>query len=160
YAPFVVDPGKGDRVLYGATHVWETTNGGDSWTALGPSFPGTVNAIGLSASDSDTVYAAVGPTIYFTNNHVATWTAGFLPVGGTVQDIQVDPLNPVTAYAVVRQFTYGGNVFRTSNGGNSWINISGDLPSVPAWSLQSDATSETLYVGNDIGVYQSLNGGL
>src|SRR5262249_53898607 len=35
YAPFVVDPGNGDRVLFGARHVWETVNGGDSWTAVG-----------------------------------------------------------------------------------------------------------------------------
>jgi photosystem II stability/assembly factor-like uncharacterized protein len=35
YAPFSVDPGKGDRVLYGTDNVWETTDGGDSWTALG-----------------------------------------------------------------------------------------------------------------------------
>jgi photosystem II stability/assembly factor-like uncharacterized protein len=34
YAPFVIDPGTGDRVLYGTNNVWETTNGGDSWTAL------------------------------------------------------------------------------------------------------------------------------
>src|SRR6266487_2591488 len=34
YAPFSVDPGNGDRVLYGATHVWETTNAGELWTAI------------------------------------------------------------------------------------------------------------------------------
>jgi hypothetical protein len=34
YAPFVVDPGNGDRVLYGTFNVWETTNGANNWTAL------------------------------------------------------------------------------------------------------------------------------
>ena len=34
YAPFVVDPRNGDRVPYGTNNVWETTNGGDSWTKL------------------------------------------------------------------------------------------------------------------------------
>jgi photosystem II stability/assembly factor-like uncharacterized protein len=34
YAPFAVDPSNGNRALYGAAHLWETTSAGSSWTAL------------------------------------------------------------------------------------------------------------------------------
>src|SRR5260221_2255160 len=34
YAPFVVDPCNGDRVLYGTFNLWENNDGGDSWTPL------------------------------------------------------------------------------------------------------------------------------
>src|SRR5439155_1865911 len=37
YAPFSVDPGNGDRVLYGATRVWETVNAGDAWAPIATS---------------------------------------------------------------------------------------------------------------------------
>src|SRR5262249_13979257 len=40
-----------------------------------------------------------------------------------------------------------------------WTNISGNLPSLPAWSFQLDAGQNVYYVGNDDGVYASSNGG-
>ena len=60
-------------------------------------------------------------------------------------------------YAVVSTFG-GGHVFRSTNGGTSWTNISGNLPNLPTWSLQIDP-SGALYVGNDTGVYVSTNTG-
>jgi hypothetical protein len=70
---------------------------------------------------------------------------------------QID--NAQIAYAVVSQFTSGGNIFKTTNGGTTWTNISGNLPSLPAWSFQLDATHNVYYVGMDNGVYQSTGGG-
>ena len=67
YAPFSVDPGNGNRVLYGATHVWETTNAGDLWTAIATAGVGgfnsggnNVDAIGIAPSDVNTIYASTG----------------------------------------------------------------------------------------------------
>jgi len=183
YAPFVVDPGNGDRVLYGTKNVWETTNGGDTWTALstvgsngwnpsgnlcvntnpnGPQF--CVDAIGLAASDTNTIYAATGGSfatssqIFVTTDHGATWTNHNLPPGnGRVNDLQVDSSNAQIAYAVVNQFG-GGHVFRTANGGTTWTNISGNLPNKPGWSLQIEPNG-TLYVGAEDGVYFTTDGG-
>src|SRR5205823_2758573 len=131
YSPFVVDPGNGDRVLYGANHVWETVNGGDLWMALGAAFPANVTAIGLAPSDVNTIYAAAGSQTFVTVNHGASWTPHNLPVSGTVQDIQVSATDSLTAYAVIAKFTTGGNVFKTINGGTSWTNVSGNLPNLP-----------------------------
>ena len=162
YAPFVVDPGNGDRVLYGASHVWETTNGGDSWTALGAAFPNNVSAVALAPSDMDVLYAATLNQTFVTTNHGVTWTMRNLPVTGTVHDIQVSVSDPLTAYAVVSTFTAppGGNVFKTTNGGITWRNVSGTLPNLPAWSIQLDMSMPgRLFVGNDDGVYTSTDDG-
>jgi len=53
------------------------------------------------------------------------------------------------------------HVHRSDNNGQSWVNISGDLPQLPVNDLfimpgQSD---NVLFVGNDAGVYFTLNGG-
>src|SRR2546427_7149024 len=59
------------------------------------------------------------------------------------------------------QFTGGGNVFKTTNGGVSWTNISGNLPSEPIWSIKIDPGYESrLFVGADDGVYSTSNGGV
>lgn len=160
YAPFVVDPGNGDRVLYGALHLWETLNGGGSWVALGPPFPGNVSAIGLAAANPNVIYAAVGANTYVTTDRGATWSFRSLPVSFGVSDIQVDPNNSQNAYACVNNFSPGAYVFRTTDAGLNWANISGDLPNVPVWSIQLDPSSPgTIYVGNDIGVYKTVNSG-
>ena len=65
------------------------------------------------------------------------------------------------AFVVAANFgdvTGGGHVWMTSNKGQSWTNISGNLPSQPVWSLQIDP-SGVLYVGADNGVYSTGNGG-
>jgi photosystem II stability/assembly factor-like uncharacterized protein len=160
YSPFVVDPGSGDRVLYGARHVWETTNGGDSWTAVGAVFPSNVTAIGVAPSDVNTIYAAAFSQTFFTSNHGTTWTLRNLPVTSTVRDIQVSSTNPLTAYAVVSNFSPGGTVFKTTNGGTTWTNVTSNLPNLPTWSLQIDSTTPgRLFVGNDDGVYVTTNDG-
>jgi photosystem II stability/assembly factor-like uncharacterized protein len=166
YAPFVVDPGNGDRVLYGTYNVWETTNGGDAWNPLSqvgvngwnPSGY-NVDAVGLAPSTTNTIYAAANGHIYVTTNHGTTWTEHSISGNPHVQDLQVDPSNSLVAYAVLSQFHTGGTVFTTTNGGATWTNISGNLPNEPMWSLQIGSVSGTLYVGADDGVYRTTNAG-
>jgi photosystem II stability/assembly factor-like uncharacterized protein len=168
YAPFVVDPGNGDRVLYGTNRIWETTDGGDNWTPISLALTTTdVDAIGLAASDSNTIYASFGgqfagrSQIFVTTNHGTSWVEHDLPAGsGRVADLQVDPTNALVAYAVVSRFTGGGkHVFRTADGGATWTDVSGNLPDLPTWTLQigKPASGDVLYVGNDDGVYVSTN---
>jgi len=165
YAPFVVDPGNGNRLLTGGDRVHESTNAADLWTTLSaPSTNGwtvsnPIRAIGLAPSDTNTIYAATGGNhIFVTTNHGGTWVDRPLPVGGTIGDLEVDATTSTTVYAVLANFSAGGNVFKSANGGSTWTNISGNLPSEPVWSLQIDPGG-TLYVGADDGVYATTNGG-
>jgi photosystem II stability/assembly factor-like uncharacterized protein len=61
---------------------------------------------------------------------------------------------------VINQFNAGGTVFRTTDGGKSWTNISGNLPNEPVWSLQIGEDNGTLYVGADDGVYATTDFGV
>jgi len=176
YAPFSVDQGNGDRVLYGATHVWETTNAGDLWTAIATAGVGgfnsggnNVDAIGIAPSDVNTIYASTGgefastSQVFVTTNHGTMWTEHDLPAGNArVNEIQVDPSNAQVAYAVVNRFSTAGHVFRTANGGAIWTNISGTLPNLPVWSIQIDNSTSpsTLYIGADDGVYRTTDLGV
>ncbi len=88
-----------------------------------------------------------------------------------VTDLKVTPADATanTAYATFSGFnantpTAPGHVFRTINGlaiTPTWTDISGDLPDVPANAITVDPTTtpETLYVGTDMGVFRSTNGG-
>ncbi len=71
----------------------------------------------------------------------------------------VDPLNARVVYAVRDRFD-GGHVFRTADGGQTWSDISGDLPNLPVNAIVSDVTADTLYIGTDSGVFASNDGGV
>ena len=99
-------------------------------------------------------------------NTVGTWTSNSL--GGTsfpVSDIFVDQNDATghTAYATKMGFTGGGlHVWKTTNAGGVWTDISGDLPDVPVNAVvldPDDATRNTIYVGTDIGAFYTTNGG-
>ena len=62
---------------------------------------------------------------------------------------------------MVNRFSANGHVFRTTNGGAIWNNISGNLANMPVWSIQIDpsTTPNTLYIGAEDGVYVSTDTG-
>jgi hypothetical protein len=173
YVPVVTDPARPGRLLLGTDHVYETTNGGDLWTPIGgPGSPGwTVTApadsVAAAPADGNTVYASAGGHVFATTDHGAHWArrdpmASPSPLLRFAQ-ILVDPTDAQTAYVVAANFaseTGGGHVWRTSNGGQTWTNISANLPDLPTWSIALDPfgpghSDDVLYVGTDGGVYFS-----
>jgi photosystem II stability/assembly factor-like uncharacterized protein len=74
-------------------------------------------------------------------------------------DIALDPTNEATAYVVFSGFG-SGHIFKTSDYGLSWIDASNGLPDVPTNAVVVDPLYPNhIYVGNDLGVFVSVNGG-
>jgi uncharacterized protein (TIGR03437 family) len=82
-----------------------------------------------------------------------------------VSDIAIDPANRQRAVATFSGFNSNtpatpGHVFLTTNRGDSWINISGNLPDVPVTSVALNPNNiNTIYIGTDLGVFQTTDGG-
>jgi hypothetical protein len=112
---------------------------------------------------------------------LATWSAFNGGCPGTpaaplpcrfVTDINVPATDATgnTAYAAFSGFNVNtpgqpGHLFRTVNGlsgSPTWANISGDLPDTPVNAIVVDPSHSpnVLYVGTDIGVFQSLDDGV
>ncbi len=175
FPPYEADPVQAGRYLFATNRVYETTNYADNWSPI--STPNTagwttsafITAVAAAPNDVNTVYAAAGGFVYVTTNHGQTWTQTG-PVANPTSELRyraiaVDPTNAQVAYVVAGNFgdiTAGGHIWRTTNAGATWIDISGNLPDSPAWSLILDKrrpglASDVLYVGNDEGVYFSRN---
>jgi hypothetical protein len=173
--PLAVAPNDGTHIAIGSINIYlgltnvatgnvawteVTSKGVNGWNPAGS----PVDAITLGG-DGKTIYASVGgqfatsSQIFVSTNNGVNWTEHDLPAGsGRVNQLLVDPNNPATAYAVVNTFG-GGHVFKTTNGGANWADISGNLPNLPTWTIQLDAANNVLYVGNDNGVYVSSDEG-
>jgi uncharacterized repeat protein (TIGR01451 family) len=82
-----------------------------------------------------------------------------------VASIAVDRSNYRIAYLGYNGYnpatpTDPGHVFRTRDGGASWVDISGDLPDAPVNSLVLDPSyPDTIYAGTDVGPMVTYNGG-
>ena len=86
------------------------------------------------------------------------------PEGGAVEALIVDPLNPTTVYAG----TDGAGVFKSIDGGVSWVPAGNGLPLTYPLGLAYTAvhalavdpgTPSTLYAGADRALFKSLDGG-
>jgi hypothetical protein len=79
-----------------------------------------------------------------------------------ISDVAIDSsdLSGNTAYVTVMGFTGGlGHVWQTTNAGASWIDFTGNapnnLPDSPANAVVVDPAAHIVYVGTDVGVFES-----
>lgn len=78
-----------------------------------------------------------------------------------ISRVKTDPIDENTIYVVRTGFSEGNKIYKTTDLGQTWANISGNLPDLPTNDLFIDPeNASNLYAANDIGVYLSTNGGL
>jgi hypothetical protein len=179
-APFTADTTNPDRWLAGGRYVWTQDKGydiqsGDDWTQAFDT--GTGHSITATALQNGVGWVTwcgpcnnAGFTRGVATNYGGTWhqvSLTGLP-NRFLAGVTIDPADGTgrTAYAVVngfsRRFTEGpgagrGHLFRTTDGGVSWVDVAPTLPDVPASSLVIDGQS--WYLGTDLGVLTSTDGG-
>ena len=174
--PLIMDPSRSNTLYFGTYRVYQTTNGASTWDAISPDltngsgFWAVITSIAVAPTDSNTVYAGTG------DSHVQVTTNASTGMGATWNDrstglpprvltqVAVNPTISTTAYVTFSGFTgFGdtlGHVFKTTNGGTSWTDISSDLPNTPvnAILVDPDAPSD-IFVGTDVGVFYTTTGG-
>ncbi len=167
-APFICCRSNPNIMYVGGLSIYKSSVGGGSWQGPYGSFAGAkVMSLGCSSTSTDTVYCGTIPVSGGANATVWRTTDGinWTNIGGGVlpnaypTDIHVNPNNSRDVYVTFGSFGVG-HVFRTTNGGGAWTNITGNLPDVPAHSVAIDPLyTQNIYIGNDLGVYVSTNNG-
>jgi hypothetical protein len=161
YSPIFVDPSNGSRVFLGGDALYESTNAGLNWTTHTSPVLNPIDAIAVLGNF---IYIATGGTfattsqIWFSSNDGTSWTQRSLPVGGRVNELDLDYSEMGNAVvAVINTFNgANGQIYATANNGTTWFNITGNAPAIPTWSAKigTDANT-TIYVSNETGVYSS-----
>jgi hypothetical protein len=164
YSPIFADSSNGNRVFMGGDALYESTNAGVNWTAHTSPSANAIDAIAVSPG-GNTIYIATGGTFasssqtWLSINDGTSWTQHSLPVSGRVNELDIDPNDGTgnTAIAVINTFDgSNGQIFRTTDGGVTWSNITGNAPQIPTWSAKIDTDAcRTLYVSNETGVYSA-----
>lgn len=170
--PFQLDPINPDQMYAGYSNVWRSSNcksastSSVTWTKISTfSVNSTkIRRLKIAPSDPDVIYISRDGTnrFYRTNNASAanpTWTnlTANLPSAFSSyfpQAIEVHPTNPS-----ILRIALGYDIYESTNGGNSWTNISGTLPNIILNTIVYDKNSPVgaMYVGMDAGVYYRNN---
>lgn len=169
-APFTMDPSNAQTLWTGGWYPWRTTSGATSWTRAGGLLPGDLSASAVAVAPTDSNYVLFGMSDgYIARSSTALTTTttevwpSVRPRTGYCSSVTFDPANKNVAYATYS--TFGGvHVWKSTDSGATWTSIDGagvtGIPDVPAHSVAIDPTNTLrLYVGTDLGVFVSNDGG-
>ena len=159
------------RIVAATNPVFETRDSRAAsvvWTQISPSAPnllaGGEAVTTIAYAYPDIIYAgfANNNQIYKTTDDGATWTRiDQNVIVGTIEGLVTNPFNPfeLCVASTVNPAPSGqvGTIFRTTDGGKSWVNLTGNLPGVTVTSIALLPTSASedpwLFVGTSVGVY-------
>lgn len=190
YIPWIMDPANSNRLYLGTYRVFRTDNaktpsaGDVYWNTISGDLTSGCTGAASNGGRGCTISAlgksAGSPALYVGTEEGWLWVTPdstvASPVWHRVDISGTTPLRPVSAFAVDRSnyrvayvvfngFSAAtpstpGHVFKTSDGGQTWTNISSNLPDIPANSIIQDPSDpKVLYVGTDVGPYVSTDDG-
>jgi len=171
------------KILYtvGVTGVWKTSNFAESWSSIPINskwiFEDIITSsqtVVVSEANPSIVWAGGGMTADI-NLHVSTDGGSSFSIVNNVADtlggisrIATHPTEPNTAY-VLFSFAQYGKIFRTEDLGETWTDISGfnggeesttGFPDITVYSmLVLPHEPKTLWVGTEVGIYESTDNG-
>ena len=183
-APILVSPHNSDVIYHAANVLLRSSFRGENWTEISPDL--TVNAEDRRGGTGNIQYATISTidespivagelwvgtddgNVQMTRNGGATWTnvrekiPGF-PAGYWVSRVAASHYDAGVAYVAVsgyRNDDFKPYLWKTTDFGATWTSIAGNLPNEDVNVIREDHKNPNLlFVGTDLGLYVSLDGG-
>ncbi|MCE1188542.1 MAG: T9SS type A sorting domain-containing protein [Ignavibacteria bacterium] len=172
-SPFAINTVNANILIAGSDKIWLTTDAAKTWNPMCSTLVTgkLVSAVAIQSSGSNYLAFAgitggqifkcsgLNPTLGQANVWVNISPAN--NNGAYVRRVVIDPADTNIIYAC-----YGGynnsaiqkHVWRSTNQGSSWADISGNLPDVPVHSLIVNPTNrQNLFVSTETGIFQTTD---
>ncbi|MEE9555117.1 MAG: hypothetical protein V3W18_12540 [candidate division Zixibacteria bacterium] len=173
--PVVMSPHDNNILFFGAQRLYRTVNGGDWWNAISPDLTGgdgggnlvfgTITTIGQSPLNENVIWAGTDDSrIWVTSNGGDNWelVSDNLPERWCTR-VTPDVFDQAAAYVSLSGYSvedYLPHIFKTTDYGVSWTDITGNLGDTPVNDILPDPENQgRLYAGTDFGVYYSNDDG-
>ncbi|PLX03332.1 MAG: glycosyl hydrolase, partial [Marinilabiliales bacterium] len=163
-----VATGDGDGSNTYSYGILKTEDAGASWDAVFPlsiASGNTIRRILVNTSDPDIVLAATSAGIYVSVNAGITW---YNKQSGNFKDMEFNPNSPNVVYASSYDYYGDAGVYKSTDGGLSWTQLTNGLPLSGVGRIElavTEANSSMVYAlcantdNGFYGLYRSYNSG-
>ena len=172
-SPYVIDPQEHTVLYFGTYRVWKSLNSGSSWTPVsadltdGDDYSGwhTISTLAVSPLNPAVVLAGTDDGhVHISLNGGTTWNEISQGIPKRwITCVAADPFDASAIYTTVSGFRWDEpqpHVFKSTDLGQTWIDISANLPDIPMnWIVLDPDYPGRLIVASDAGVFYSLDGG-
>jgi photosystem II stability/assembly factor-like uncharacterized protein len=183
-APIALSPHNPSIVYAGAQVLFRSLNRGDSWEEISPDLTTndpakiglnvpycTITSISESPLKAGTIWVGTDDgRVQITQNHGGAWTdltpaltAAGAPADRWVSRVFASPHDAGTAFVSKSGFRnddFAPYLYKTTDYGKTWTTIVGNLPRFPINVVVQDRKNrDLLIVGNDVGVFVSIDAG-
>ena len=175
-APFQLSEHNSHIVYHGMQHVFRSMNQGEDWERISPDLTyndpkkqgnisfATITSLSESPAKFGLLYAGTDDgRLHVTRDSGKKWKEILdgLPKNKWVSRVVASRHDEGTAYVTFngkRDDDFQVYIFRTTDYGDSWTDISDGIPGGPVNVIKEDPNSAgVLYVGTDMGVYVSTD---
>ena len=159
--PFLIDENDSKTMFIGYKNVWRSNNiknpnvNGVIWTKISNGLTGdNLSVLEQSPKNTNILYVAGGNKLYRTdnckdNNPVWINLTSKLPSNKTITDLEAHPFDENVIY-----MTLENRVYKSSDKGNNWTDITSLLPDVHISTIVYNKHSQNgIYIGTDMGVF-------
>ncbi len=177
-APFTLSPHNSRVVYHGMQYVFRSMNRGDSWERISDDLThndpekrgnisfATISTLCESPLKFGLLYAGTDDgRLHVTRDGGSNWKEILdgLPENKWVSRVEASAFDEGTVYVTTngkRDNDFQVYVYRSTDFGDTWTDISNGIPGGPVNVIREDPFSAlVLYVGTDVGVYVSTDSG-
>ncbi|HLP62010.1 MAG TPA: hypothetical protein VK186_24415, partial [Candidatus Deferrimicrobium sp.] len=177
-APFILSPHNPGIVYHGMNFLFRSMNRGDGWEKLSPDLTyndknklgdiqyQTIFTISESPLKFGLIYVGTDDgRVHVTRDSGITWTeiTSGLPPGKWVSRVVASAFDQGTVYMTQngkQDDDFAAYIWKSTDYGKTWVDISHNIPCGPVNVIREDPKNKNiLYVGTDLGVYVSIDGG-
>ncbi|HHF51988.1 MAG TPA: hypothetical protein ENL46_04810 [Candidatus Aminicenantes bacterium] len=181
-APTIISPHDNKVIYHGMQYLFRSPDRGETWERISPDLSyndpekqgklpfaipyACLTSISESPLKEGLIYAGTDDgRVHVTKDTGKNWeeiTDG-LPYNKHVSRIIASKYDEAAVYLTLngrRDDDFTDYVYKSEDYGKTWKDISGNLPGGPVNVIREDPKKENiLFIGNDLGVYVSLDGG-
>jgi len=183
-APIAMSPQDPKTIYAGAQVLFRSRDRGDTWEEISPDLTTndpqkigrnvpycTITTIAESPRKAGVIWVGTDDgKAQLTQDGGGAWTdltpqlvAAGAPADRWVSRVFPSPYDPAVAFVSKNGFRnddFAPYLYRTTDYGRTWTSIAGNLPQAPINVVAQDRKNQNLlFVGNDLGVFVSIDGG-
>lgn len=172
--PYFLHPTDPNHIYIANKNIWHSTNG-EPFQILGVPLnePVSISTMAQSKVNPENMIFATGggdtpiPDSIFivkiSTDGGYNWDEVTSNIPGEsrwISRVETDPQDGNTMYVIRTGFSDSNKVYKTTDVGQTWTNISGNLPNIPYSDIfVFPYGTDTIFVASDMGVYMTTNGG-